>query len=228
MNARERGTAPVSPVDPGASLQAHTSEAGNNGVKGCAAELLRTRDSLLSRLKNFSDQGSWTDFFETYCPLIYNAARKRALSQYECEEVVQNTMVAVFRHIAEFKRDPNRGSFRTWLFHLTHSKIVDQVRRRRTNDLQLDDLNVPPVQPELEREWEGEWRLRIAEEAFRRVSQSANPRTLQVFATVTIQGREPRDAAKLLGMSLPRIYLANFRIKRRIQAEVKKLEATDF
>jgi DNA-directed RNA polymerase specialized sigma24 family protein len=128
----------------------------------------------------------------------------------------------------EFKRDANRGSFRTWLFRITHFKIVDQFRKRHPDSCELTDLNGPSVEPELEREWEREWQVMIAGEAFRRVERTARPRILQVFATVTLQGRNPADAAKILQMSLPRVYLANFRMKRRIQAEVRKLEKADF
>ena len=34
-------------------------------------EFIPTRRSLLSRLKNWDDQDSWRDFFNTYWKLIY-------------------------------------------------------------------------------------------------------------------------------------------------------------
>jgi hypothetical protein len=35
-----------------------------------------TRQSLLNRLKDWGDQSSWQDFFDTYWQLIYNVAIK--------------------------------------------------------------------------------------------------------------------------------------------------------
>jgi len=32
----------------------------------CPADLIPTRKSLLGRLKNFEDNASWRDFFDTY------------------------------------------------------------------------------------------------------------------------------------------------------------------
>ena len=51
-----------------------------------AEDLIPTRESLLSRLKNWDDQESWRDFFDTYWRLIFNLARKAGLS--DADEVI--------------------------------------------------------------------------------------------------------------------------------------------
>ena len=58
-------------------------------------EFIPTRASLLSRLKNWDDQDSWKDFFDTYWKLIYAAALKSGLSDAEAQDVVQDTVVSV-------------------------------------------------------------------------------------------------------------------------------------
>jgi hypothetical protein len=45
-----------------------------------AAEFIPTRQSLLSRLKDWNDKESWEAFFDTYWKLIYNAAIKAGLT----------------------------------------------------------------------------------------------------------------------------------------------------
>ncbi|MCW5551622.1 MAG: hypothetical protein KIS67_05575 [Verrucomicrobiae bacterium] len=44
------------------------------------SELLPTRRSLLDRLRNWEDQASWRDFFNTYWKFIYGVAIKSGLS----------------------------------------------------------------------------------------------------------------------------------------------------
>src|SRR3989454_6325968 len=90
-----------------------------------------TRHSLLNRLKDLGDQTSWEDFFDTYWRLIYNVAVKAGLTDTEAQEVVQETVIAVARKIAEFKADPAYGSFSAWLMRLTRWRIADQFRKRR-------------------------------------------------------------------------------------------------
>jgi hypothetical protein len=51
-------------------------------------ELIPTRESLLSRLKNWEDRDSWEDFFDTYWKLIYGTARKAGLTDAEAQDIV--------------------------------------------------------------------------------------------------------------------------------------------
>ena len=58
-------------------------------------ELLPTRQSLLSRLRDWDDQESWREFFDTYWRLIHGLALKCGLTDAEAQDVVQETMVSV-------------------------------------------------------------------------------------------------------------------------------------
>ena len=48
-------------------------------------DLLPTRRSLLSRLRNWDDQESWQEFFDTYWRLIYSAAIRAGLNEQDVE-----------------------------------------------------------------------------------------------------------------------------------------------
>ena len=68
-------------------------------------EFIPTRRSLLSRLKDWDDQESWRDFFDTYGKLIYGLARKSGLSDAEAQDAVQETLMAVAKEMPGFKYD---------------------------------------------------------------------------------------------------------------------------
>src|SRR5262245_4587047 len=95
-----------------------------------ANEILPTRWSLLSRLKDWDDQESWRLFFDTYWELLYRTALKAGLSHSEAEEVVQDVVISVAKKIASFRTDPARGSFKAYLLTLTQWRIKDQFRKR--------------------------------------------------------------------------------------------------
>src|SRR5258708_28438322 len=99
-------------------------------MSNAAGDPIPTRHSLLDGLKNWGDQTSWQDFFDTYWRLIYNVAVKAGLTDTEAQEVVQETVIAVARKIPEFKADPAHGSFSAWLMHTTRWRIADQFRKR--------------------------------------------------------------------------------------------------
>src|SRR6266478_3754029 len=94
-------------------------------------EFLRTRRSLLSRLKHWDDQESWRDFFNTYWKLIYHGAIKAGLSDAEAQDVVQETVIVVAKKIESFKYDPAVDSFKGWLLYLTRKQVALQYRRRQ-------------------------------------------------------------------------------------------------
>ena len=93
--------------------------------------LIPTRQSLLSRLKDYDDNESWRDFFHTYWKLIYSMATRSGLSETEAQEVVQETIIAVSKQMPDFKYDRAKGSFKSWLLQLTRWRIQDQLRRRQ-------------------------------------------------------------------------------------------------
>src|SRR5207237_4024298 len=102
---------------------------------GVRDDLLPTRRSLLSRLKNWNDQESWNDFFTTYWKLIFTSARKAGCTEAESQDVVQETLISVSRAMPDFKYDSRAGTFKGWLLNLTRWRIRDQLRKRLPPDL---------------------------------------------------------------------------------------------
>ena len=74
---------------------------------------LPTRQTLLSKLKNWDDQSSWREFFNLYWRLIYGVARQAGLSEAEAQDVVQETIITVAKQIPQFRYDKSKGSFKS-------------------------------------------------------------------------------------------------------------------
>src|SRR5215212_4743108 len=101
-------------------------------MSGKFDDLLPTRRSLLSRLKNWDDQQSWRDFFESYWRLIYGVATKAGLNESEAQDVVQETLVSVAKEIPGFRYNPDVGSFKGWLLRITRRRIADHWRKHKS------------------------------------------------------------------------------------------------
>src|SRR5438034_9005105 len=93
-------------------------------------DLIPTRRSLLSRLRDLGDQESWSDFFYSYWQLIYEVALKAGLGDAEAQEVVQETVISVGKQMPGFRYDPARGRFKGWLLQITRRRIADHVRKQ--------------------------------------------------------------------------------------------------
>ncbi|MCL4177399.1 MAG: sigma-70 family RNA polymerase sigma factor [Verrucomicrobia bacterium] len=200
-----------------------------------AQEMIPTRRSLLSRLKDWDDEASWRDFFETYWRLIYLAAINSDLTDAEAQEVVQETVISVCRNMPGFQYRPEQGSFKAWLLKLTYWRIRDQLRRRRRQQREVpfplesweDDLGMdfPAATPELERLWEAEWKGNLMAAAVERVKRRVNSRQYQIFDLCVVQEWPVSRIVKTLKVNRGQVYLAKYRVSSQIKRELQRLES---
>ena len=199
-------------------------------------ELIPTRATLLQRLKNWQDQSSWQDFFDTYWKLIYNVARKGGLSEVEAQDVVQETMVSVAKHMPGFKYDPAVGSFKAWLLNMTRWRITDQLRKRGplaeshswSDDTDTStrpvDRAIDPASEDLNALWDAEWEKNLLNAAMAKVKRRIDPQKFQIFDLYVNKEWPPAKVAKAFGISVGQVYLAKHRVTEMIREEVKRLE----
>ena len=196
-----------------------------------------TRRSLLSRLKNWEDEESWKDFFDTYWKLIYGVAIKAGLTDVEAQEVVQETVIAVAKKMQEFKYDPQIGSFKGWLLHTTQWRIADQLRKRRgerrpvggqfqtsTRTATVERI-ADPAGVNLETIWDMEWKSNVFNAAIDKVKRRVNPRQYQIFDLYVIKQWPVQKVASTLGVNIGRVYLAKHRISALVKKEIQNLES---
>jgi RNA polymerase sigma factor (sigma-70 family) len=197
-------------------------------------EFIPTRYTLLSRLRNWEDTESWKDFFDTYWRLIYSVARKSGLTEVESQEVVQETIISVAKHIHKFRRDRKLGSFKGWLRNLTRWRIADQLRKRtrlvfEPEPPNADELALPEVLPELpdqnsDLQWEEEWRANLLQAAIDRVKERIPEEQYQIFDLQVFRQWPVSRITRTLGISAARVYLAKYRVTASIKREARILQ----
>jgi RNA polymerase sigma factor (sigma-70 family) len=199
-------------------------------------DIIPTRQSLLSRLKDWNDQESWRVFFDTYWRLIYGAARKAGLTDAEAQDVVQETILCVSKQMPNFQYNA-QGSFKGWLMRLTSWRVADQFRKRqpgsqhRPTDTRTDTGTDPlerledPASQVLEQHWEDEWESNLMEVAVERVKRQVNPKQYQIFDFHVRQGWPVSRVAHALKVSAARVYVTKHRITHLIQKEVTRLRS---
>ena len=199
-------------------------------------ELIPTHATLIQRLKDWQDQSSWQDFFDTYWKLIYGVAIKGGLTATEAQDVVQETMISVARHMPTFEYDPAIGSFKTWLLNMTRWRITDQLRKRgpfadsqstsedTATGTRTVDKVVDPASPDLDALWNEEWEKNLLDAAMAKVKRRLDPQKYQIFDLYVNKEWAPEKVAATFGISVDQVYLAKHRTAEMIKEEVKKLE----
>jgi RNA polymerase sigma-70 factor (ECF subfamily) len=213
-----------------------------------------TRQSLLARLKDWSQQTAWRQLDHDYGPLIRNVARKAGLTDAEADEVAQETLITVAKKIGEFQHAGRRGSFRAWLYQQARWRIADQFRARAKAH-PLASLAIPNADdaakirsdsptsggscveetagivnsesdPVFDRLWNAEWEDHVRQSALARVKRHVSPRQFQLFELHVLQGLSVREAATAAGTTMAAVYMAKSRVGRLFRKEVKLVNAS--
>ena len=198
-------------------------------------ETLATRASLLGRLKDFDNQPIWQEFFNTYWRLVYSTALKAGLLPEEAQDAVQDTFVAVAKHIADFRYDPARCSFKSWLLLITRQRIIWQLRKRPTGAAPMAHRpgeatrtstieRIPDeASRNLEAHWDAEWENNLMAAALEAVKRQVKPKQFQIFDLCALQGWPTQDIVRLLKVSAAQIYLAKHRVGALLKKELRRL-----
>jgi RNA polymerase sigma factor (sigma-70 family) len=207
---------------------------------GTADDLIPTRKTLLSRLKNWSDQESWNDFFNTYWRLIYSIALKAGLTKEEAEDVVQETVISVCKSMPQFRYNREAGSFKGWLLKLTRWRIRDQFRRRLPDAVFHEDVSETEIWSEsaievaepsgagLEEVWDQEWERNLLNAALEEVKRQVNPQDFQMFDLNVLQKVPATKVGTLLNVNAGRVHLAKHRISALLRKAMGRLEKSYF
>ena len=203
-------------------------------------DTIPTRWTLVQRLKDWEDQASWLEFFDTYWRLIFSVAIQAGLGDIEAQEVVQETVIAVAKGIKRLKAYPARGSFKGWLLHTARWKIADQFTKRKAPPRGTARACVPSDENEerltstvdgipdpaglvLEAVWDAEWEANLRTAALARVRARVDPLDYQIFDLCVLRGAVPRTVAAKLGVKPWKVYFARKSIARFMERELRAL-----
>jgi RNA polymerase sigma-70 factor (ECF subfamily) len=119
---------------------------------------------------------------------------------------------------------------------VTRRRISDQFRKKR---YQAGDQRLPREEPldttlaesipaaesfNLEHLWNSEWQKHLVEAAVEKVKASANPKQFQMFHLHVTRRIPARDVAQRLGVKLPEVYFAKYKISALLRKQIKLME----
>lgn len=73
-----------------------------------------------------TDQAAFTDLYNAYMDPIYRFVMKRVSHKETTEDIVSDIFRKVFLSLKRF--DPSRASFRTWIYRIATTTIIDYYR----------------------------------------------------------------------------------------------------
>jgi RNA polymerase sigma-70 factor (ECF subfamily) len=186
--------------------------------------MFTTSGSLLEQLRHPDEEAAWARFVKLYTPLIYTWGRRMGVPRQEALDLVQDVLTVLVQKLPNFSYDRGK-SFRSWLRTVTLNKRREQVRRRtgpmlNASDSFLDDLAGDSGSDTLE---EKEYRRHLVRRALQLMQLDFEPTTWKACWEHIVSGRSAADVGRELGISEGAVYVAKYRVLRRLRENLTGL-----
>lgn len=183
---------------------------------------LRTRPSLLMRLRNRADADAWRAFVDLYTPVVYRFCRRRGLQEADAADVAQEVLAQVSQSAEGFTYDPQRGRFRDWLWAVVRSRLSRWHRRQSRQPASADQLDTL-ADAGSEAEWASEFQDQLTTMALQRVRAEFSDEHWSAFEKTWREEIPAATAARELGLTTMAVYVAKSRVLSRLRDEILHL-----
>ncbi len=194
-------------------------------------DALLTRPSLLIRLGDPDDRVAWQQFVELYGSLVYSFARQRGLQDADAADLTQEVLLAIAQTAGRWHFDPQRGSFRGWLYGITRNKLAQFLYKRQlqplgsgNSTLQKRLAEEPAPETDLEATWEREYQQNLFRLAASQVQNHVSPATWKAFWRTAVEGASGKAVAAELGISVGAVYVARSRVVARLTEVIQQMQ----
>lgn len=147
----------------------------------------------LLRAANRGDQRAYSAFLHAITPMLRGIARARGsgLGPEICEDVVQETLLAIHQKRQTWREDM---AVRPWLYAIVRYKVVDAFRARgRRVHVQIDDFaDVLPAAPDVD--------LTVRSDAERMIGK-LDPRSARIVRAIGLEGASIAETSAALDMT---------------------------
>lgn len=100
-------------------------------------------DELLRAVAEKRDRAAFIALFNYFAPRLKTYLMKQGASPQNAEELVQETMLTVWRRAKSY--DPDKAAASTWIFTIARNRRIDALRKRARPE---PDMNDPALVPE--------------------------------------------------------------------------------
>ena len=182
-----------------------------------------TRQSLLLRAQT-GEENAWKDLTDLYRPLIIGWLNRQGVPARDLEDLSQDILLTVVKHLPTFQHSGRRGAFRSWLRTIVCSRTTDYWRAIDASTqasggsgatAALQQLADPDSS--LNRQWDEEHDRYVLDCLLDLVEEEFEPATLRAFRRLALDGASGAEVGEELGMAVAAVYGAKSRVLQRIR-----------
>jgi len=199
--------------------------------EGAAVAIPSTHISLLCDVRTDGRRDeAWALFHTRYRAVILGWCLRRGLPPDAAEDLTQDVLLKLFRHLPRYHHDPEKGQFRGWLKAVVNNALNNFWRGQRRRPERgvggtaflerLGGLASPEAASELSVAIEDRARTTAAE-VLERVRARLKETTWQAFYQTVVDERPAAEVAAELKLSVASVYKASYRVKQMLLEEYR-------
>ena len=195
------------------------------------AEYFNTRMTLIDKIRNQQDEKSWEEFVYFYEKYIQKVVVSLGVCKEDVEDLSQKVLLALWKKLPEFKYQPEKCKFRTWMKSLIRSNVNDYFRKcgRYSRDQeraalkQPNEKNADHNSPEVYENADNEWKIHISQLAWENIRGDFSE-TVQACFMMLTSGSSLDDVVEGLGMKRNTAVVYRKRVVERLSREIRRLD----
>jgi RNA polymerase sigma-70 factor (ECF subfamily) len=174
-----------------------------------------TRLSLLFRAQT-GEEAAWKDLTDLYRPLIIGWLNRQGVPASDLDDLSQDVLLSVVKHLPTFQHSSRRGAFRSWLRTIVCSRTADYWRAGDSGAkasggsgaiAALQRITDPDS--DLNQQWDEEHDRYVFNRLLDLVEEEFEPTTLQAFRRLALDGASGAETAEEPGISVAAVYARN-------------------
>lgn len=191
---------------------------------------LYTRMTLFDKIRSTNSEAAWAEYVSYYKGYIYALLHGMDISPNDCDDLLQVIFVKCWKYLPQFEYNPERCKFRSWLTIMVRNTVRDHLKSKAHKNKQMEtdiDLLNDSLQSEstdsLAKADEKEWRIYVAELAWKTVSKEFKNTVIEAFVR-RANGEKIASIAEDLNIAPSSVSTYETRVKRAISKEIIRLE----
>jgi RNA polymerase sigma-70 factor (ECF subfamily) len=190
--------------------------------------------SLLHAARDTANEEAWLRLVSVCKPLLFGWLRCQNVQHADAEDLVQEILGTLVLEVPTFQPNENPGAFRCWLRKVLMNRLLNFRRAKRFHSICRPDSElldrlatlIDDPRSDLTRWWDEDHNGHVAWKVMQRIEPEFQPKTLQAFRRVALEGADPKLVAVELKLSLASVYAAKSRVLRRLRQEAKNFDLT--
>lgn len=167
-----------------------------------------TSEKLIELCKR-GDPAGYTGLYHAHSKQVYNTIYRLLNHTGEAEDVMQETFVAAFGSIHQFK---NEGAFRSWIKRIAINKAINLIRKRKLHWVELEQEDGVMDDADVVDEEAFEFQMDSVAEAIKSLPEAYRT----VFQLYAVENVPQVEIAQMLGISSSAVRVQYFRAKNKV------------